>query len=226
MSFGAQDFTGFNSGRGADQCGQDLLPAAVSGDLSVPQNDDLIRYFQDALLVGDDHDGTVVDLCAHFFEDLDQILEAPEIDACLGLIEDREPGAACQHCGDLDALELAAGEAGIDFTVDIVLGAEPDFRQILACVSRSHIPACRKTDQVEDLDAFEADRLLEGETDARLCALCDVFVCDILAVQQNAAGCGLFNAGDDLGECGLAAAVGAGNNNEFIVIKKYSVISA
>ena len=59
-----------------------------------------------------------------------RLLEAPQVDARLRLVEDGQLGAAGQHHGDLDALELAAGQAVVHLPVDIVPGAQTDLAQI------------------------------------------------------------------------------------------------
>ena len=67
-----------------------------------------------------------MDLFAHFFENLDQVLETPQVDAGLGLIKNGKPGAAGEDSGDFDTLELTARKRGIDFAVDIIFGAQAD----------------------------------------------------------------------------------------------------
>ena len=58
--------------------------------------------------------------------------EAPEIDACLGLVEDHELRLPREDRGDLDALDLAAGEGGVHLAVKIIVGAQAHLREILA----------------------------------------------------------------------------------------------
>ena len=60
--------------------------------------------------MADDQDAAA-GLLVHLFKHADEVLEAPQVDACLRLIEDGQLGAAGQHHGDLDALQLAAGQA-------------------------------------------------------------------------------------------------------------------
>ena len=67
------------------------------------------------------------------------------------------------------------------------------------------------------MDALEAYGLLQGKADAKLRALRDAEFGDVLAVQKNAAGAGLFDAHDEAGQRGLAAAVRTGDDDEFFV---------
>ena len=64
---------------------------------------------------------------------------------------------------------------------------------------------------------LEPYRLLEGVADAQIGPLGDGHVGDVHAVQQNLAAGGLVDARNDLGQRGLAAAVGAGDGNEAIL---------
>ena len=124
--------------------------------------------------MGDDHQHLVA-LLLEGLEGLDQALEAPQVDAGLRLVEDQKLRVlAGQHGGDLDPLDLAAGQRGIDLPVDIVVGADAYgvhhpvdllIRDLAARGQRQHVP---------DGDALEPDRLLEGIGHARLRPLCDV----------------------------------------------------
>src|SRR5699024_8819960 len=112
----------------AQQGGQDLGAGAGFLDAAVLDDDDAVGDVQDAFLMADDEDAAP-GLFVHLLKNADQVLEAPQVDARFRLVEDRELGAAGQHHGDLDALELAAREAVVEFPVDIVPGAQAHFAQ-------------------------------------------------------------------------------------------------
>ncbi len=202
--------------RGVEQLGQNLVLCADGADAAARDDHHLVGNVQDALLVRDDENGALLAL-VHLFEDLDEVLEAPEVNARLGLVEDRELGAAGVDHGDLDALELAAREGSIHLAVDIFLGAESDLGEILAGLAGGQRFARRQGDEVLDRDALEADGLLEGKADALACALGDGQVGDVLTVQNDLPLGGGDDARDDLGERGFAASVGAGDGHEAFV---------
>ena len=56
--------------------------------------------------------------------------EAPQVDAGLRLVKDHQLAVPRQNGGDLDALDLAAGEGHVHLTVQIVVGAQPHLGQI------------------------------------------------------------------------------------------------
>ena len=80
--------------------------------------------------MGDDDDRAVFYLAAHVLEDADEVLKAPQVDAGLGLFKDAQTRLPRKQRGDLDALELAAGEGGVDLAVDVVARAETDLGEI------------------------------------------------------------------------------------------------
>ena len=51
-----------------------------------------------------DRDGAVVDGISHLLKDLNQVLEAPEIDSRLRLVENGQLRAPGQNSGDLNSL--------------------------------------------------------------------------------------------------------------------------
>ena len=164
----------------------------------------------------DDDDGAVGVLLLHPLKDLDQVLEAPQVDAGLRLVKDRQLLPAGQDGGDLDPLELAARQAGVHLAVDVVLGAQPHLGQVGTGVGnvQGAVLAGGDPQKVQHLDALEPDRLLEGVADAPVGAVGDAHMGDVLAVKEDAAGGGLLDAGDQLGKGGFAAAVGAGDGHE------------
>ena len=166
--------------------------------------------------MGDDQYGAV-DLFVHFLEDVDQIAERPQVDAGLGLVEDGELRASGDNHGDFNALELAAGQAGVDLAGDIVLGAQAHLAQVGAHLGYGQLASGRQRDQVAHGQALEANRLLKGEADAPAGALGDGERGNVLAVEQNLALGGAQDAGNHLGQRGFAAAVGAGDRDEALV---------
>ena len=80
--------------------------------------------------MGYDQDGTV-GVLPHALKHLNQVLEAPQINACLRLVKHGKLGSPGNNSGNLDSLELTAGQAGVDLAVDVVLGAKPHLCQVL-----------------------------------------------------------------------------------------------
>ena len=67
------------------------------------------------------------------------------------------------------------------------------------------------------MNALESHGLLQSEADAELCPFRDAELGDVLAVQENAPGAGLFDAHDEAGKRRLAAAVGPGDDDELLI---------
>ena len=144
--------------------------------------------------------------------------EAPEIDACLGLVEDHELRLPREDRGDLDALDLAAGEGGVHLAVKIIGRAQADLREILAGLApRQELLSRRDRQKILHADALEARRLLEAVADAAARALGDGKAGHILAVPEDAAACRHHKAHDRLGKRRFAAAVRPGENDELFV---------
>ena len=79
--------------------------------------------------MGDDNNRSA----ALVVEPLERLCESgkrPEIDAGLGLVEEHEARVFGKNRRDLDALDLAAGEARIDVAREIVSRAKADLREI------------------------------------------------------------------------------------------------
>ena len=79
------------------------------------------------------------------------------------------------------------------------------------------VPPRRQPQQIVDRDPLEPGRLLKAVADAQTRPVGDGKRGDVLAVIQNAAGGGLDQAHDDLGQGGFSAAVGAGENHQPLV---------
>ena len=204
------------AGRCVEQFGEDLLLGAHGADTAVRDDHHLVGDVQDALLVGNDENGTAGTL-VHFLEDLNEVLEAPEIDACLGLVKDRELGSSGVDHGDLNALELASRQGCVDLTAYVLLSAQTHLSQVLAGLSRGELLPCRQGNEILDGDALEADGLLEGKADALVGTLGNGQIRNILAVQDDLPRGRGDDTRDDLGKGGLTAAVGAGDGHEAVI---------
>ena len=88
VSIPGHDIAAGGSHRSSGKLRKYLFPRSLTDYFSVSQNNDLIRDIEDPLLMGNDKDGTVFDLFSQIREDLDQILEAPEVDARFRLVKD------------------------------------------------------------------------------------------------------------------------------------------
>ena len=197
-----------------EQAGEDLLPRAVRRDDAAREHDQLVRDFQNPLLMGDD-DERAARLAAQLLEDADEVLEAPQVNARLRLVKDGEPGLARHDHRDLDPLDLAARKARVHLAVDVVLRAEPHVAEIAAELLLAQGPPGGQLDEVAHRQPLEAHRLLEGEADAAPGALSDAEIGDVLPVKEDAPGGGAGDAGDDAGKGGFAAAVRPGDDDEF-----------
>ena len=166
--------------------------------------------------MGDDED-RAVDLLMQVLKHLDQVGEGPQIDARLRLVKDGQLGPPSHNHGDLDALELAAGQGAVHLPVDIILGAQPHLGQVVARLRHADVLSAGQGNQVLHRQALEAHRLLKGKADAPVGPLGDVQAGDVLPIQQDPPAGGGVDAGDDLGQGGLAAAVGTGNGHKPLV---------
>ena len=97
------------------------------GDGAAGDDDYFIRQLDDTLLVGDDNHGGVP-LLMDLFKGLGEAGEAPQVDASLGLVKDHQLTAAGQDGGNLNALDLAAGEGYIHLPIQIIVGAQAHLR--------------------------------------------------------------------------------------------------
>ena len=167
--------------------------------------------------MGNDHDGSL-DFIVHFFKYVNEVFEAPQVNARFGFVEKCQFCFSCHNGSDFDTFQFTAGQACIDFTVNVVFCAQTYLRQIITSRCCGNILAACQCNQVFYSYTFEAHRLLKSEANACSCAVCDRPVCDVLTVQQNLSAVRCDDAGDDLCQCGLATAVGAGDDNEFCVV--------
>ena len=81
----------------------------------------------------------------------------------LRLVENGELRAPREDGGYLDALELAAGEAGVDLAVYIIPRAHADAAEVVAGLADRELAAGGQAEQVVHRYALEAHGLLEGE---------------------------------------------------------------
>ena len=165
----------------------------------------------------DDHGGAA--LTVDLLEGLRQPGEGPQVDACLRLVEDHQVGVPGQNGGDLNALDLAAGEGHIHFTVQIVIGAEPHLGEVLAAFVLGELFIARGDGQkVPDRQPLEAGRLLKAVADAKLGPFRNSHVGNVLTVPDDLAGRGGDEAHDDFCQRGLSAAVGAGKDYQTVLV--------
>ena len=207
----------------------DLAALVIFQDLAVLEINDLVGYVQDPFLMADDHDGTG-GLPVQLFKDLDQALEAPQVNARFRFIEQGQgcpPG--CRH-GNLDPLHFAAGQGIVQLSSDIFFGIQAYRVEGPAglieglCPFFTLFPAGGQLQQVSDPESLEPDRLLEREADALPGPLRDGKIRYILAIQQDTAGIGRDNAHDDLEQGRFAAAVGACDGNKVIIQSQIDVL--
>ena len=186
------------------------------GDFPVADHHNLVGQVDDALLVGDD-DQRGLPLLVDGPEGLGQLGEGPQVDARLRLIKDHQPRLAGQNSGDLNALDLAAGQGAVHLPVDIVLGAQAHLRKIVAGLRHADALSAGQGDQILHRQPLEANRLLEGKADPLLGPLGDVQAGDVGAIPGDGAPGGPHQAHDGLRQGGLAAPVGAGDDHKLMV---------
>ena len=90
------------------QLGQKFLGRARFGHFAGAQQDDLVCKLDDAFLMRDDHNGAAVARGVDVAERLGQAIEAPQVNARLGLVVNGKFGVARQNGGNLNALHFAA----------------------------------------------------------------------------------------------------------------------
>ena len=150
----------------------------------------------------------------HFFKDVDQVLEAPQVDPRFRLVKNRQLCAARQDHGDLDALQLAARQAGVDLAVDIIARTQPDLGEIGAGISHAELAPGSQCDEVAHGQPLEADGLLKREADPLAGAVGHGQRRDILTVQKDLSLRRGKNTGNHFGKRGFSAAVRAGDSNK------------
>ena len=89
--------------------------------------------------------------------------------------------------------------------------------EIAAGLPHREILARSQREQIPDCNTLEAHRLLECNTDADIGTVGDVQPGNILAIQQDLSGSGGHDTGNELGEGGFTAAIGASDDHEFII---------
>jgi hypothetical protein len=176
---------------------------------------------QDPLVVGDQEHTHLRPFPAHLVDTLRDDLQGVDVEAGVGLVEDRHVGLQQRQLQHLGALLLAAGEAVVQIAVH-----EPGVdgqslhpvHERQAHLQHRHVEALpgrhRLTQEVEDGDAGELFRVLEAEEHAPLGPLLGRQLGDVLALEPEAAGADLVvRAGQQcLGQGGLPGPVGAHEN--------------
>ena len=112
--------------------------------------------------MGDDQD-RAVDFFMHGLKHLDQVVKAPQINACFRFVKYGQLGASGNDHSDLDPFELATGKAGVHFTVDIIFGAQSHFRKIRTSLGYINIFSGSQGDQIPYSQSLKADRLLKSK---------------------------------------------------------------
>ena len=167
--------------------------------------------------MGDD-DHRAVPPLVDLAEGLSESGEAPQVDAGLRLVQDHQRRLPGQDRGNLDALDLAAGQGRVHLAVEIIVGAQTHLRQKRAGVLLGEqLFRAGDAEEVPHLDALEPGRLLKAVADAELRPLGDRKRRDVLIVPEDRAGRGLYQPHDRPGQRGLPAAVGAGEHGELTV---------
>ena len=145
------------------------------GDLAVGNHHDLVGQVDDALLVGDDEDGGLALALAAGWKVSVSLAKDHRSMPASGSSKISRPAVAGQNGGDLDALDLAAGEGGVHLPVYIIGGAQADPVEVL----EQHSSRLRfsvaggQGQQVPDPQALKAGGLLEAVADAQLGPLGD-----------------------------------------------------
>src|SRR5690606_31663047 len=146
-------------------------------------------------------------------------LEGVNVEAGVGLVEDRVPGLEHQELQDLGALLLTAGEALVEVALEDGLVPVEVLHRALQLAVELHdaylvarlAPGVeRQTKEVRDRDTGHLDGVLEGQVEALAGALVGLHLEDRLALEEDVAARHLVLrvASDDLRERRLARAVG------------------
>ena len=77
--------------------------------------------------MGDDDDGVLPPVLEHT-EGLREFGEGPQVNAGLRLVKDQQAAGPGQDGGNLNALDLAAGERYIHLPIQIIVGAQAHLR--------------------------------------------------------------------------------------------------
>ena len=135
-----------------------------------------VEVVEQALVVGDEQDAELGPVVADLADALGDDPQRVDVEAGVGLVEDRELGLEDRHLQDLVALLLAAREALVEVAVGErrvhVEALRPlhdrqpqlEHRQVDALAGRQ-----RLAQEVEDRDARDLLRVLEAEEHARPC---------------------------------------------------------
>ena len=180
--------------------------------------------------MGDEQEAALLrpQLVDAFRHDADRI----DVEAGIGLVEDRQRRLEQRHLQDVHALLLAAGEADVERALHEVLadfehrGRLVDLlhegrRRQLGFAARAALRVEGGAQERHGADAGDFNRILEGEEDALgRRTLVRRLVEDVLAVDQNLAAFDLviLLAGDDVGERRFAGAVRPHDRGDLAVL--------
>ena len=100
------------------------VPEDRYANLAVGQHNNAVGNVQNALLVGNDDDGAPR-ACPKIAENLNQILEAPQVNAGLRLVKQGKLGPTGHAHGNFNAFHFPARKACIYLTVNIIIRTKP-----------------------------------------------------------------------------------------------------
>ena len=162
-------------------------------------------------------DGTALDVFPHPLEDLNQILETPQVNSRLGLIKHGQLCRSGQNRGNFNALQFAAGKTAVHLTVNILSGTQTHLGEVIACTGYGKLFSGSQTNQIKYLNSLETNGLLKGKSDSGTGTRGDIPSGDILPVQENLSGGRHFNSGNQLCQGGFSSAIRPGNNHQFLI---------
>src|SRR5690606_34456857 len=156
--------------------GREFRPAALD-DAAVGEHVHAVRadVLEQALVVGDDHEGAVRG--AQRVDALGDRAQGIDVQARVGLVEDRELGFEHRELEDLVALLLAAGEALVDAALEQAV-VQVQHRHLLAhaleelhrvqflLAARAALRVQGRAQEIGVVHARDLDRVLEGEEQA------------------------------------------------------------
>ena len=155
-----------------------------------------LDHVQDALVVGDDQDAHVGP--GELVDALGDGAQGVDVEARVGLVEDRDLRPQQRQLQQLHPLLLAAGEAVVEVAAGEVFG---DVRQLhrllgdlgevfdldLGLAARLAVGVDDHPQVLADRDAGDRDRVLEGHEEAGARALVGVGLGDVLALEGDRA---------------------------------------
>ena len=162
-------------------------------------------------MTDDDHG-----LVPQLFKQADQLVEAPEVDARLRLVQQEHLAALRQRGGELDAFQFPARKCAVRLPVDVIARAKPHVRQIRAELIQRIVPPGSEIEQILHRHALEAHGLLKGERKAQLRPFGDGESCDLLSPKADFALRGKEDSHQQFYERGFSAPVLPGDHRDAV----------